>query len=103
MNQKILNYYHDLLEYVKYYNRLSPFPIFDTEYVEVIEEHLRQMENDIEYDKLPVVACKHCKSLHVINDEEENEVCMRCGAINETIIYDNIEVYFDITKPNEKC
>lgn len=45
------------------------------------------------YDELPVVACKHCKSLHIITDEEENEHCMRCGSKNEIIIYKDIDDY----------
>lgn len=47
-----------------------------------------------EYNKLPVAACKHCKSLHIVTDDEENEHCMRCGAKNEIIIYEDINHYF---------
>ena len=52
----------------------------------------------IEYDNIPVVACKYCKSLHIQNDELENDICMRCGAVNEIVIYDNIGKYL---KENE--
>jgi hypothetical protein len=49
------------------------------------------------YDTLPVVACKYCKSLHIKTDDNENDICMSCGSINQIDIYDNIEQY------NEKC
>jgi DNA-directed RNA polymerase subunit RPC12/RpoP len=49
----------------------------------------------VEYEKIPVAACKHCKSLYIENDDLENDICMRCGAVNEIIIYDNIEKYLE--------
>lgn len=52
--------------------------------------------NKEEYDKLPVAACKHCKSLHIVTDAEENEHCMRCGAKNEIEVYKDIQEYFDV-------
>jgi hypothetical protein len=47
-----------------------------------------------EYNNLPVAACKHCRSLHIVTDDEENEHCMSCGAKNEIVIYSTIEDYF---------
>lgn len=52
-----------------------------------------------EIDEMPVTACKFCKSLHIENDPEENDICMKCGAVNEIEIYDNIDSYL---KRNEK-
>lgn len=49
------------------------------------------------YNSLPVAACKHCKSLHIQNDEHENDICMKCGSVNEITIYNNISDYY------EKC
>tara|TARA_R110002124_G_scaffold281430_1_gene455728 strand:- start:88048 stop:88359 length:312 start_codon:yes stop_codon:yes gene_type:complete len=102
MNQNIIKYFKELHEHVKYYNRMSPFPVYDTEYVEEIKKHIEKMENEMNYNELPVVACKYCKSLHVIHDEDENDICMRCGSVNEIEFYDNIEDYFDKIQPHEK-
>lgn len=103
MINEIIERFKKLLEYVEYYNLMSPFPIYDTEYVSEIKKHINKMEKIDEYDKLPVVACKYCKSLHIINDEEENDVCMRCGAVNNVEIYTDIYNYHEKTKVNEKC
>lgn len=48
-----------------------------------------------EYDELSVVACKHCKSLHIENDDLENDICMRCGSVNDIEIYNNIDQYLE--------
>lgn len=99
MNHKEQGVTHlkNLLQYVEYYNEMAPFPVFDTEYVEEIKKSIKKMENN-EYNGLPVAACKYCNSLHIINDDEENDVCMRCGAVNEIVIYDNIDTYFEKVK-----
>jgi len=52
-----------------------------------------------EYDAMSVVACRYCKSLHIVNDDLENDICMRCGAVNEIDIYSNIDDYLE---KNEK-
>lgn len=52
-----------------------------------------------EYNEMSVVACKYCKSLHIENDELENDICMRCGAVNEIDFYENIDHYLE---ENEK-
>jgi phage FluMu protein Com len=73
---------------------MSPFPLYDTGYIEditKIEKNMKQSKMD--YDELPVVACKHCNNLWIENDEVENDVCMRCGTVNELIIYPNIHDY----------
>lgn len=101
MKTKLLKYLRDLLKHVEYYNKMAPFPVFDTEYVEEIKKSIIKMEKN-EYDEMPVVACKHCHSLHIINDELENDHCMRCSAINEIVIYDNIEEYFEKTGVHER-
>ena len=87
---KIIKKYEKELKDAEYYNNMAPFPVYDTEYVKIMKKKLKQMKNDTEYDKLPVAACKYCKSLHIINDELSNDVCMKCGSINDIIMYDNI-------------
>lgn len=87
---KIIERYERKLKDAKYYNKMAPFPVYDTEYVKLMEDKLNQMKKDLEYDKLPVAACKYCHSLHVLTDEDGNDVCMKCGSVNDIIIYDNI-------------
>lgn len=87
---KIIKKYEKQLKEAEYYNEMAPFPVYDTEYVQVMKDKLERMKNQTDYDELPVAACKYCKSLHIITDELENEVCMKCGSINDIIMYDNI-------------
>lgn len=96
MNTKIIIELLRIKEELLYYNRLAPFPVYDTEYIKDISNKIKEMEESkIDYDELPVVACKYCNSLHIENDEVENDVCMRCGSINELIIYKNIHDYLN--------
>lgn len=83
-----------MLQHAKYTNSLMPFPYYDTEYIENIKKELKAMEgNKKNYDDLPVVACKYCKSLWIENDDLDNEYCMRCGSVNDTVIKRNIDEY----------
>jgi len=88
--KKIIDKYEEQLRDSEYYNEMSPFPVYDTEYIKIMRNKLKEMRENEEYDKLPVVACKYCHSLHILTDESENDVCMKCGSINDIIIYDNI-------------
>ena len=94
------------LSHMKYYNNLAPFNIYDSEYVNDIENKLKEIMNDKlkEYDNEPVVACKYCKSLHVLTDELDNNICMKCGSVNELQNFDNIFEYQKFLKDkNEQC
>lgn len=96
MNNKLIKYYEELLQHVEYYNNMAPFNIFDSEYVELIRNKLNELkEMEEDYDDLPVAACKFCKSLHIEVDDVDNDRCMRCGSINDLIIYKNIEEYLN--------
>jgi DNA-directed RNA polymerase subunit RPC12/RpoP len=60
------------------------------------------MENTkTNYDDLPVAACKYCNSLHIQIDDVENDVCMRCGSVNEIVLYKDIDDYLEKTKKDE--
>ena len=88
------------LEEMEYYNRgTSPFPVYDTEIVEDLRKQLEKMSTEDQriYDDLPVIACKHCDSLHIVEDDNGNEVCVRCGS-NETKYYTNIDDYLTKTE-----
>lgn len=90
-----------MLEHMEYYNKMAPFPPYDTEYVEEIRNKLKTMNDDkINYDDEPVVACKYCKSLHIITDEVDNNICFRCGSINDLIEFPNIFKYKDFVNGN---
>lgn len=94
MNTKKLMFLREQLEHLEYYNRMAPFPVYDTEYVGKVKQTIKDMEvSKINYDELPVAACKYCTSLYVVADEIENDICMRCGAINEIVIYKDIADY----------
>jgi len=85
---------------MKYYNSMAPFPVFDTSYVNDVELKLNEVmkDNSKDYDEDPVVACRHCKSLHILSDDLDNNVCMRCGAVNELREFKNIYDYNDFLK-----
>jgi len=95
MNQKIIVYLKKLLEHLQYYNKLAPFPVYDTDYVNDVKNRIMELENEkeINYDNEPVVACKYCKSLHIVTDEVDNDICMRCGSVNELKEFKNIHEY----------
>ena len=78
-----------------YYNKMAPFPVYDTEYVEEVKNTIMKLENEnkIDYNDEPVVACKYCKSLHIVIDEVDNNICMRCGSVNELKEFKNIHEY----------
>lgn len=90
----LVSYLQETLEYLEYCNNMSPFPVYDTEYLEMIRKDLKRLKhkNNI-YDDAPVTACKYCNNLFIVVDEVENDVCMRCGALNELIIYQDIFEY----------
>lgn len=81
---------------MEYYNNMAPFPIYDTSYVADVKQLIIKMEHEDktnEYDELPVVACKYCKSLNIQIDDEENDICWRCGSTNELITFNTIHDY----------
>jgi hypothetical protein len=103
MSQKILIELKKLLKYVTYYNKLAPFPVFDSDYVNDIKLKIDKMNTSkINYDELPVVACNHCMSLWIENDELENDLCMRCGAVNDIEIFNDIDHYLEAKYEREK-
>ena len=95
MNQIILQYLREHLDHLLYYNKMAPFPVYDTEYVEEVKNIIMKLENEnkIDYNDEPVVACKYCKSLHIVIDEVDNNICMRCGSVNELKEFKNIHEY----------
>lgn len=95
MNQIIIQYLREHLDRLLYYNKIAPFPVYDTEYVEEVKNTIMKLENEnkIDYNDEPVVACKYCKSLHIVIDEVDNNICMRCGSVNELKEFKNIHEY----------
>lgn len=94
MSKDTLNELERLYEHVTYYNRMSPFPIYDTEYVDKIKKRMDDITRSKEdYDKVPVVACKNCKSLHIEIDDADNNICMKCNSINELVEFKDIHHY----------
>lgn len=94
-NQKRIEHLKKSLNHLEYYNKMSPFPIYDTDYIKDMKEEVEKIEysEDIDYDLESVVACKYCKSLHIVYDEENNDMCMRCGSINELETFKDIFEY----------
>lgn len=90
-----IRYLKKYLKHMKYYNSMAPFPPFCTDYVNDVENKLKEIMSDKtkEYDEEPVVACKYCKSLHIKSDEIDNSICMRCGSVNELKDFKNIYEY----------
>ncbi len=84
-----------LQTHLHYFNKMAPFPVYDTDYVKDVDNKIKEIMKDKEkdYDNEPVVACKYCKSLHIVSDEFDNNVCMRCGSVNELKEFDDIYEY----------
>ena len=95
----ILNYLEELLDYLEYSNNMSPFPVYDTEYVELVRKGLADLkQKHNKYDDAPVSACKYCNNLFIVVDDTENDICTRCGAVNELTIYKDIFEYLKIVE-----
>lgn len=89
----------ELLEKALYYNNLAPFPVYDTGMVKNLVKKIKHMEkSQSEYDEEPVVACKHCNSLHIVMDEIGNNICFKCGSVNELKEYKTIYEYKESNK-----
>lgn len=96
MKNRTLTYFRNRLELMEHANYYSPFPLYCTEYVKEVKGMIEQMENNKkDYDNIPVVACKYCNSLYIINDDLENDICGNCHSMNEIIIFDNIDEYLE--------
>jgi hypothetical protein len=81
---------------MEYYNRMAPFPVYDTELVGELKEFIKMAEKKkTVYDDLPVAACKHCLDLFIIEDEAGNDICGRCSSVNEIRIFNNIDEYLE--------
>ena len=99
MSKEILKQLNKLYKHVEYWNKMGPFPRYDTEWQQDIKNKLNEikMNKDNDYDKEPVFACKHCGTLVVPNqyevDDDGNEICQRCNSINDVKEYSNIFEY----------
>jgi hypothetical protein len=101
--RKTLTELKELHKHLEFYNEMAPFPVYDTEYVGAVKKVINFMEESkVNYDMLPVAACKHCKSLHIVIDEVENNHCMRCGSINEIELFVNIDEYLATKEDDEQ-
>lgn len=87
-------YLNKLLEHLKFHDKLAPFPIYGSEYIKDVEDELIKIKmSKQDYDNEPVIACKYCKSLHLILDDTDNTICHRCGSVNELKEFNNIYEY----------
>ena len=99
MSKEILKQLNKLYKHVEYWNKMGPFPRYDTEWQSDIKNYINKikMNKDNDYDKEPVFACKHCGTLVVPNqyevDDDGNEICQRCNSVNEVISYKDIFEY----------
>ena len=99
MSKEILKQLNKLYKHVEYWNKMGPFPRYDTEWQIDIKNYINKikMNKDNDYDKEPVFACKHCGTLVVPNqyevDDDGNEICQRCNSINDVKEYSNIFEY----------
>jgi uncharacterized paraquat-inducible protein A len=104
-NSKIIkSFLKEKIKYFKYYNNLAPFPVFPTELIIDYENKINEinMNKTKEYDDEPVVACRHCKSLHIEFDDTDNNVCVKCGSVNETKDFENIYKYKEWLKNKDE-
>lgn len=83
-----------MVQYYEALNKLSPFPLIDTEHIMDLKHKIKK--DEIDYDMEPVVCCAHCKRLSVVVDEEENDLCLLCkNSINETETHATIFHYLN--------
>lgn len=91
---KRLNLLKETLHHMEYYNSMAPFPVYDTGIVGDLRDYIKLMEKERnDYDDLPVASCRHCLDLFVIEDEVGNDICGRCGSVNEIRIFKSIDEY----------
>lgn len=101
-----LQHLHKRLNKMNQYNKMTPFPYYDSDYVKDVEKKIKEItKSNIDYDDEPVYACKHCKSLHITLevDEEtgtEHDLCNNCFTSDEAIVFDNISRYLEYLKDN---
>ena len=91
-----LEHLTDIHNHMSYYNKMTPFPHYETEIDKLKEEN-------INYDDESVIACKYCKSLHIITEETSTgnvDICNRCFTVGETTEFKNIREYNDYLKEN---
>ena len=98
MKKELLKHLNSMYKYVEYWNKMGPFPRYDTEWQIDIKNYINEIKMEKkDYDKEPVFACKHCGTLVVPNqyevDDDGNEICQRCNSVNEVISYKNIFEY----------
>ena len=98
MSKEILKQLNKLYKHVEYWNKMGPFPRYDTEWQIDIKNYINEIKMEKkDYDKEPVFACKHCGTLVVPNqyevDDDGNEICQRCNSVNEVIEYKDIFEY----------
>jgi hypothetical protein len=92
MKTKTIKYLTQVLQEMKYYNRLAPFTIYDTELVENLEKLIMVNKPNNKYDEEPVYACMYCDELN-IQIHDGVDVCGRCGERDSAILYDTIFDY----------
>ena len=98
MSKEILKQLNKLHKHVEYWNKMGPFPRYDTEWQIDIKNYINEIKMEKkDYDKEPVFACKHCGTLVVPNqyevDDDGNEICQRCNSVNEVVSYKDIFEY----------
>lgn len=98
MKKELLKHLNSMYKYVEYWNKMGPFPRYDTEWQIDIKNYINEIKMEKkDYDKEPVFACKHCGTLVVPNqyevDDDGNEICQRCNSINDVKEYKNIFEY----------
>ena len=98
MKKELLKHLNSMYKYVEYWNKMGPFPRYDTEWQIDIKNYINEIKMEKkDYDKEPAFACKHCGTLVVPNqyevDDDGNEICQRCNSVNEVISYKDIFEY----------
>ena len=98
MKKELLKHLNSMYKYVEYWNKMGPFPRYDTEWQIDIKNYINEIKMEKkDYDKEPVFACKHCGTLVVPNqyevDDDGNEICQRCNSFNDIREYKDIFEY----------
>lgn len=103
-SKKTLEHLTKRYDKMNQYNKMTPFPYYDTDYVKDVKRKIKEIQkSNVDYDSEPVYACRHCKSLHITlevdqQDNTEYEVCNKCFTSDESLEFKNIEEYLTFLK-----
>jgi len=85
-NQTKLGYLTQLLNSYTLTNKMSPFPLYDTEVLELLRLRIEKMKKE---EDETIECCADCKSLGLYDEEENKTWCIKCNSLNKIEVLPN--------------